>query len=123
MTKDEFKQKHAAEMDAPITMGVLLESYDHFLIPAMSDMMDDKIKASEGRMDQKLKESNAGLENRLKSYIDDKLGEYTSEIFKRLEKTFQKDTAFKSKLIQLLRTHNIGTSEEIAFLEGMVFQG
>ncbi|MBI4135326.1 hypothetical protein HY477_01160 [Candidatus Uhrbacteria bacterium] len=97
------------ELDKPVTLGVLLEFTDELLIPKMSELMDEKIKVG-----------NASLEHNLKSYIDDKLADYTSDIFKRLDKKYDKDRQFKNKVVELLRTHNIGTTEDLAYLEGLV---
>lgn len=123
MTKDEFKQKHASELNTPVTMGVLLEYTDQFLIPAMSEIIKGESGTIKTEIKTEMKAEMAKLEHNLKSYIDDKLANYTSDIFKRLERTFQRDKAFKEKLVDVLKKNKIGTAEEIAFLEGVVFQG
>lgn len=49
----------------------------------------------------------------------DKLADYTSDIFKRLDKKYAREKQFKTKVVELFRKHNIGTPEEIAYLEGL----
>jgi len=71
-------------------------------------------------MDEKINSATGKLEHNLKSYIDDKLAEYTSDIFKRLDKKYEKDQKFKNKVVELLRNHHIGTTEDIAYLEGLI---
>ena len=93
------------ELDKPFSLGVLLEYTDEFLIPKIGEM---------------IKEGNADVKHELKSYIDDKLANYTSDIFKRLDKKYGKEKQFKTKVVELLRKHQIGTSEDLAYLEGLV---
>jgi len=59
------------------------------------------------------------LNHDLKTYIDRKMAEYHSDVFKRLEKKFQQDKHFQKKVIELFQAHNIGTSEDLAYLEGL----
>lgn len=74
MTAKEYAKKHS-ELEKLVTMGLLLEFTDEFLIPRFSDLMDIK-----------LKEANGQLEYNLKTYIDNKMADYTSGIFKCLER-------------------------------------
>lgn len=97
-------KKTQAELEKTVTLGVLLEFTDEFLIPKMTDLVKEEV---------------AGVEYRLKSYIDRKLSDHTAELFKRLDERYQKDRHFKQKVVELLRKHNIGASEDIAFLEGL----
>lgn len=116
----KFVKKRKNDLEKPVTLGVLLEYTDEFLIPKMVEITKEIIseelcefkKHTDGRFGK--------LENELKSYIDDKLGEYTSDIFKRLDKKYQKDRQFKAKVVELFKKHNIGTKEDLAFLEGVV---
>ena len=97
------------DLSKPVTLGVLLEYTDELLIPKVGEIMDEKIKMG-----------NASLEHSLKSYIDDKLADYSSDIFKRLDKKYEKEKQFKSKVVELFRAHHIGTPEDVAYLEGLV---
>ncbi len=120
------KSYRKSELDKPVTLGVLLEYTDDFLIPKISDIMDEKFKSR----DEKINNLENGLKNldnkvskfeyNLKVYIDEKLSDYTSDIFKRLEKKQQKDSQFKEKVVELFKKHHIGSPEELAFLHGLV---
>ena len=92
----------------PVTYGQLLEYTDSFLLPRISEAISLVVK-----------DANAQLENKLKSYIDDKLADYTSDIFKRLEKKDIKEKEFKRKVVELFKRHDIGTTEDLAFLDGL----
>ncbi len=105
-TPHEYKEE---DFGKSVTLGVLLEFTDEFLIPKMGELMDEKIKIW-----------NASLDHSLKSYIDDKLANYTSDIFKRLDKKYERERQFRSKIVELFRAHNIGKPEDIAYLEGLV---
>ena len=113
MTKEQFLEQHQADRDKPVTTGVLMDTlleFTHeFFIPAISDVVDEKIKLN-----------NAQQENSLKTYIDRKLADHTSELFKRLDKRYQQEKAFKEKVVDLFKKHHIGSPEDIAFLDGMV---
>jgi len=113
---NKFAKKRKNDLEKPVTLGVLLEYTDEFLIPKICEIMDDKLKVERNET----KGAMAKLEHNLKSYIDDKLGEYTSDIFRRLDKKYQKDRQFKVKVVELFKKHNIGTKEDLAFLEGVV---
>lgn len=113
-------KKSKSDLDKVVTLGLLLEFTDDFLIPKMSEMMDEKIKTGNALLEEKIKTGNANLEHNLKSYIDDKLANYTSDIFKRLDKKYQKEKQFKEKVVELFKKHNIGSKEDLAFLEGLV---
>lgn len=108
-----FREKNQGDMDKVVTLGLLLQYTDEFLIPTMSDLIDQKL-------DEKFKVNNAQLEHNLKSYIDDKLADQLSEIFKRWDKAYEREKDFKRKLIELFKKHNIGDGEDWAFLEGFV---
>jgi hypothetical protein len=108
MEKSNNLQK-SNNLDKPVTLGLLLEYTDEFLIPRLSDVIDDKIKTA-----------NAGQESRIKSYMDDKLADYTSDIFRRLDKKYKKEKQFKEKVVELFKKHKIGTGEDISFLEGYI---
>jgi hypothetical protein len=61
-----------------VTLGVLLEYTDEFLIPKMAEMMDEKIGTNnetllgkmDAMMDEKINKATAKLSYDLKSYID-----------------------------------------------------
>ncbi|MFA5813397.1 MAG: hypothetical protein WC862_02695 [Patescibacteria group bacterium] len=105
---DEFKQKHQTELDRPVTMGILLEYTDEFLIPRFSELMDDKIK-----------EANAKQTHEIKSYLDNRLADHTAELFSRLDRKYQSEKQFREKVVELFRKHQIGTTEDIAYLAGL----
>lgn len=96
----------------PLTLGILFEFTDEVLLPRLSELIDNRI-------DEKLKPELTTLEHNLKSYIDDKLADYTSDIFKRLEKKDTKEKEFKRKVVELFKRHDIGTTEDLAFLDGL----
>ena len=108
MTAEEYAQKRN-DLDKPVTMGLLLEFTDEFLIPRFSELMD-----------LKLKEANGQLEYNLKTYIDAKMADYTSDIFKRLEKRTIKDKEFKSRIVEILKRNKLAKDEELSFLQGLV---
>jgi len=66
-------------LDKPVTLGLLLEFTDDFLIPRLSDVMSDTIKSEVGKS-----------EHRMKIYVDDKLARFAAEITGRSEKRFEK---------------------------------
>ena len=111
-----FRQKNEEELAKPVTFGILLEYTEEVLIPRFSDVVDDKIKESEERMDKKFAKYNYEL----KDYIDRKLTDHTTELFRRLDARYDNDKKFKSKVLEILRRNNFASSEELAFLEGLV---
>ena len=112
MNMEDYKQQKSAEdLEKVVTMGVLLEYTHDLLLPAIDDMF----QKSEERMDKKL----GKLEYNLKVYIDNKMADYSSDIFKRLEAKYQKEKHFHEKVVELFRKHNIGSPEDIAFLDGL----
>ncbi|MBI5729433.1 MAG: hypothetical protein HY983_04325 [Candidatus Magasanikbacteria bacterium] len=46
----------------------------------------------------------------LRVYIDEKLSDYTSDIFKRLDKKYKQDVQFKEKVVELFSKHKIGAA-------------
>ena len=119
----KIAKKYKNDLDKPVTLGVLLEYTDEFLMPKIVEITKDTISEELGKFKDYTDRRFGKLENNLKSYIDDKLGEYTSDIFKRLDKKYQKDRQFKVKVVELFKKHNIGTREDLAFLEGIVSIG
>ena len=76
--------------------------------------------AVDKRFDEMATKSDLGkLNHDLKAYIDRKMAEYHSDVFKRMEKEFQEGRHFQKKVIELLRAHEIGTNEDWAYLEGL----
>lgn len=122
MIKMKFTKKRS-DLAKPVTLGLLLEYTDDFLLPKISDIMDEKIQKNNVKFEynfNKLERNFSKLEYNLKSYIDDKLADYTSDIFKRLDKKYQHDKKFKEKIVELLKKHHIGTEVDLAYLEGLV---
>lgn len=107
------KKYKKEDLQQSVTLGVLLDYTDEFLIPKITEIVTDIVEIS-------VNKSNASLKHELKEYIDQKLGDYTSDIFKRLDKKYQKDKQFKEKVVDLFKKHKIGTAEELAFLDGLV---
>ena len=116
--KKNFLKK--ADLHKPVTMGLLLEYTDDFLLPKMADIIDDRLGKTEDTLNKTIDQKNAQLEFHLKEYIDNKLADYTSDIFKRLDKKHQQEKDFKQKVVEIFKKHRIGSAEEIAFLEGLV---
>jgi hypothetical protein len=116
-------QKSQSELEKPVTLGLLLEFTDEVLLPKMSELIQvtvkEEITGAEHRLKSHIREEIAGVEHRMKTYIDRKLSDHTADLFKRLDERYQKDKQFKQKVVELLRRHNIGASEDIAFLEGL----
>jgi len=124
MTAEEYAKKQS-DLDRPVTLGLLLEFTDEFLIPRFSELMDQRIdekvpKIFDARFDAKIGPALAKLEYNLKTYIDDKMADYTSDIFKRLEKRTIKDREFKSRIVDILKRNKLAKDEELSFLQGLV---
>ena len=110
MNKTDFRQ---ADLEKPVTLGLLLENTDEFLIPRFAEMV-------KGIVSPMFEKNNGLLTHELKVYIDEKLNKQTEEIFTRLEKRFDRDKHFKEKLIEILRAHRIGTLDEMVALEQLL---
>ncbi|MBU2542853.1 hypothetical protein KJ785_04825 [Patescibacteria group bacterium] len=104
MTTNDFQQKHD-DLEEPVTAGLLLDFANDILLPSIGDL---------------IRTENKTMEHRLKSYIDDKLADYTSDIFKRLEKHNIKEKEFKTKIVEIMRRNNLASGEELSFLEGLI---
>ncbi len=123
-----FQQKNKEDLDKVVTLGVLLEFTDDFLIPKMGEMMDEKIEKGlqafevrfEAKMDGKINTATGKLNHDLKEFITEKQADTVSEIFERLDRKYQKEKQFKEKVLELFKKHNIGSSEDLAYLEGLV---
>ena len=120
MAKKSFKKE---EWNKPATVGLMLTFTDEVLLPRFADMIDEKFAEQNKRIDAKFVEQDkkiSRVEYNIKEYIDKKMADYTSDIFKRLEKREHKDGQFKQMVVELFKTHHIGSSEQVAFLEGLV---
>ena len=119
--------KKGGDFDKPVTLGLMLEYTDEFLIPKIGEVVDEKINMSITKLEQNINEkiniSHAKLEHNLKDYIDRKGSQYMTDAFQKMEKTFQKDKAYKEKLISLLKKYKIGTNTDWAYLDGLVVGG
>ncbi|MDP2655942.1 MAG: hypothetical protein Q8P11_00010 [bacterium] len=104
---EEFKEKYKDVWESPVTVGMLLEYTDSFLLPKFNEM---------------LKENNSLLEHNLKTYIDRKFTEYQTDLFKKLDASRQRDTQFKEKIIEIFKRRQIASDEEIAYLEGLAYE-
>ncbi len=114
------KKKSKEELSRPVTLGVLLQFTEEVLMPSIGKMFNDFEIKMDKKMDAKLKTSFAKHTYEMKSYFDDKLADSTSDIFKRLDKKYEKDKQFKSRVVDVFRRSNIGTVEDIAYLQGML---
>ncbi len=138
----ESFQKNQEDLNKVVTLGVLLEYTDEFLMPKMQEMVTDAVSGaiaqsehrmtdtingaiakSEQRTTDTINGAIAKSENRLMDYIDRRLTDSTAELFKKLEQKFQTERQFKDKVVELFKRHNIGTSEDLAFLDGLVKGG
>ena len=92
MKKSSLKQ---ADLDRVVTVGILLEYTDEFLIPKIADIVDETVnRVVDKKIDEKvaplIDQKNAELKYELKTYIDDKLADQTADIFKRMDREYQK---------------------------------
>lgn len=85
-------KKSKDELSRPVTMGLLLEYTDEFLIPKFSQLMDNKVQENNKILENNLKDyidkNNAKQEYNMKDYFDRKMPQYMTDAFKKLEKTF-----------------------------------
>lgn len=113
--------------DQVVTMGLLLEFTEDILIPRIGDMMDEKMDrrfdAFETKMDEKMDKKFKAVEHNLKDYVDRKSTETIEEIFRRLEKKFGNEQAFREKVVEVLKKNNIGTEKDFAYFEGILAGG
>lgn len=122
---NDFAKKHP-DLEKPVTLGVLLAFTDEFLLPKVGEMMDGLRGEMGGLRDEmnglksEMRKEMSAMEHRLKVYIDDKLADYTSDIFKRLEKRDIKDREFKARVVEILKRNKLASSEEVAYLDGLV---
>ncbi len=123
-------QKDTADLEKVVTLGVLLEYTDEFLLPKIDEMFKESEQRMDGKLnklaekfnmlDKKIDTVTGKLQHDLLVAMDEKFADYTSDIFKRLDKKYKRDKEFKEKVVALFKQHNIGTSEDIAFLQGLV---
>ena len=112
------------DLQKPVTLGVLLEYTDSFLIPRIGDIVSEQIKSEVGGIVREQIKSEVGgivseqidarvgdivsekikievkpmlaeQEYKLKSYIDDKFADYHSDIFKRLDRKEGKEKTWR----------------------------
>jgi poly-D-alanine transfer protein DltD len=132
------KKMSKKQEDQVVTMGLLLEFTEDILIPRLSEVVDEKMDkrfdAFEVKMDKKfdefdikidgkLKKMKAEIEHSLKAYVDRKSTETIEEIFRRLEKKYGNDHAFREKVVEVLKKNKIGTENDFAYFEGILAGG
>ncbi len=147
------KKMSKKQEDQVVTMGLLLEFTEDILIPRIGDMMDEKMDKRfdafevkmdkkmdirfdnfeakmdkkfdefEIKIDDKLKKMKAEIEHSLKAYVDRKSTETIEEIFRRLEKKYGNDHAFREKVVEVLKKNKIGTEKDFAYFEGILAGG
>ncbi|MEK7226806.1 MAG: hypothetical protein AAB221_14135 [Bacteroidota bacterium] len=123
MSKDEFLQNHPNK-DQPVTVGAMVEAFDQVLVPRIKEVATSTVQEAFDEVllpaiDEMMKRNNAQQENRMRDYIDRKFYDQIGEFSKRLDAKAEKEKQFKGKVIDLFRRHNMGTPEEIAFMEGL----
>lgn len=132
-----FALKHKEDLEKVVTMGVLLDYTDTVLLPGIERIVGESQKQmtiemgkSENRMmdyiDRRIEEVHIEIgksETRVMEHIDRRLTDFSTDLFKRLEQKFQTERQFKDKVVELFKRHNIGTSEDLAFLDGLVKGG
>ncbi|MFA4831669.1 MAG: hypothetical protein WC618_05930 [Patescibacteria group bacterium] len=118
-----FLKKEDVELEKPVTVGVLMDTLvefaDQVLLPRFEKTVDQKIGIANAQQTQEMKTANAQQTHELKSYIDDKLAVHTAELFSRLDRKYQSEKQFREKVVELFRKHQIGTTEDIAYLAGL----
>ena len=122
MNKIDFKQ---TDLDKPVSVGLLLEYTDEFLIPRFAEVVKSMITEIvppmiEGAIEKNNKKLSGQITYELKTYVDEKLNKQTEEIFTRLEKRFDRDKHFKEKLVEVLRAHRVGSLDEMTALEKLL---
>lgn len=79
MTAKQYsKTKKKSDLDKPVTLGLLLEYTDEFLIPRMAEMVEENNQRMDLRMNgmkKELIEEIRASEHRLKTYVDRKITE------------------------------------------------
>lgn len=79
--------------------------------------MDEVLNPRFEELETGIRKDMHGMEHRLKSYMDDKLADHSSDTSKKIEQTRQKDKQFHGKVVEIFKKHEIGTTEDIVFLE------
>lgn len=100
-------------------IGTFSTHVDEQFSDIRSNITDIRSDITDIRSEIATKKDLGRLNYSLKTYIEEKMGEYHSDVFKRMEKEFQEDRHFQKKVIELLRANNIGTTEDWAYLEGL----
>ena len=119
MTKKDFTKK---ELEQPVTLGLLLEFTDQHLIPTLDNLIRERIKNRPTKkevaemIEKKLDKKMTSFPT--KEYLDDKLADFTADIFERLErKNFFPDKKYKKKVNKVLSRNKLITSTEFKELE------
>ena len=69
------------------------------------------------------KKDLAKLDHDLKDHIDRKISEYNTDLFKKLEEKYQIDKHYKKRIVELFKANQIGSPEDLAYLEGLAAGG
>lgn len=109
-----FKKRSAKELSAPLTAEVLMETLAEF----SEGIIAPQFRVLEERMKQYTNSRVGAAENRIMDYVDKRIATQTAEIFGRLDKRYEDDRQFKTRIVTLFKKHKIGSSKDIAFFEG-----
>ncbi len=109
-----FKKRTKKELSAPLTVEVLMETLAEF----NEGVIAPQFRAMEERMEMRITKRIGESEHRVLDYIDRRNGGQTAEMFRRLDKRYEDDRQFKTRIVTLFKKHKIGNTEDIAFFEG-----
>lgn len=91
------------------TKADLAEFTEDVLLPAVENIVDDKVKREIG-----------AFRTEIKDYIDVKLADTKGEIIAAIRGEKEQDKGFKSKLVDMMRYNKINDQAEISALEVLI---
>ena len=107
-------------------LEVMIEYTETFLIPLLDDRFDTfrnefrhELKEEIGSLRHELKEEIGSLRHELKDYVDKKLADQTSDIFRRLDRRDQKNIKFKQKVVTVFKDNDLASSKDLTYLVGL----
>ena len=96
-------------------LEVMIEYTETFLIP----LLDDRFDTFRNEFRLELKEEIGSLRHELKDYVDKKLADQTSDIFRRLDRRDQKNIKFKQKVVTVFKDNDLASSKDLTYLVGL----
>lgn len=86
------------------------------------DKRFDKIDQRFDRLEDRVGSLEATLKTQYpdKSYLDDKLADLAAEIGARINQRKDRDNKFKLKVIEILKSRALASSEDVHFLESLL---